>query len=103
MVSHSKETADVSRRKVGMTSSPHGPYVWGYTRATMGGTKGSKLVIVSESQKATLSSDRSLQLDCVKSESLVIADQHAAVNTFPGLVHTARHTMGVVCSRSRSE
>ena len=84
-----------------MTSSPHGPYVWGYTRATMGGTKGSKLVIVSESQKATLSSDRSLQLDCVKSESLVIADQHAAVNTFPGLVHTARHTMGVVCSRSR--
>ena len=37
----------------------------------------------------------------MKSESLVIADQHAAVNTFPGLVHTARHTMGVNCSRSR--
>ena len=36
----------------------------------------------------------------MKSESLVIADQHAAVNTFPGLVHTARHTMGVSCSRS---
>ncbi len=45
--------------------------------------------------KTVLSSDRSLQLDCVKSESLVIADQHAAVNTFPGLVHTARHTMEV--------
>ena len=45
--------------------------------------------------KSCLSSDRSLQLDCVKLESLVIADQHAAVNTFPGLVHTARHTMGV--------
>ena len=45
--------------------------------------------------KNCLSSDRSLQLDCVKLESLVIADQHAAVNTFPGLVHTARHTMGV--------
>ena len=44
--------------------------------------------------KASRSPDRSLQLDCVKSESLVIADQHAAVNTFPGLVHTARHTMG---------
>jgi hypothetical protein len=37
----------------------------------------------------------------MKAESLVIADQHAAVNTFPGLVHTARHTMGVSCSRSR--
>jgi hypothetical protein len=37
----------------------------------------------------------------MKLESLVIADQHAAVNTFPGLVHTARHTMGVSCSRSR--
>ena len=37
----------------------------------------------------------------MKSESLVIADQHAAVNTFPGLVHTARHTMGVSNTRSR--
>ena len=36
----------------------------------------------------------------MKAESLVIADQHAAVNTFPGLVHTARHTMGVSCSRN---
>ena len=51
--------------------------------------------------KADRSPDRSLQLDCVKSESLVIADQHAAVNTFPGLVHTARHTMGVGFTRSR--
>ena len=45
--------------------------------------------------KARRSPDCSLQLDCMKSESLVIADQHVAVNTFPGLVHTARHTMGV--------
>ena len=52
-------------------------------------------------KKSPLSSDRSLQLDCVKLESLVIADQHAAVNTFPGLVHTARHTMGVDRGRSR--
>ena len=43
--------------------------------------------------KNRLSSDRTLQLECVKVESLVIADQHAAVNTFPGLVHTARHAM----------
>ncbi len=45
--------------------------------------------------KNRLSSDWGLQLDPMKLESLVIADQHAAVDTFPGLVHTARHTMGV--------
>ncbi len=84
-----------------MTSSPHGPNVQGYTRATMAGTESSELVRVSESQKASLSTDWSLQLDSMKAESLVIADQHAAVNTFPGLVHTARHTMGVDYSRSR--
>jgi hypothetical protein len=84
-----------------MTSSPHGPYAQGYTRATMDGTKGCKAARWSQSQKAVLSSDCSLQLDYMKLESLVIADQQAAVNTFPGLVHTARHTMGVSCSRSR--
>ena len=83
-----------------MTSSHHGPYVQGYTRATMAGTKGCKTARWSQSQKTVLSSDCSLQLDYMKLESLVIADQHAAVNTFPGLVHTARHTMGVSCSRS---
>jgi hypothetical protein len=51
--------------------------------------------------KSHLSSDCTLQLECMKVESLVIADQHAAVNTFPGLVHTARHTMGVGLTRSR--
>ena len=50
--------------------------------------------------KSRLSSDCTLQLGCMKLESLVIADQHAAVNTFPGLVHTARHTMGVGDARS---
>jgi hypothetical protein len=83
-----------------MTSSPHGPYVRGYTRATMVGTVRSEPARGSESAKANLSTDCSLQLDCMKLESLVIADQQAAVNTFPGLVHTARHTMGVDCSRS---
>ena len=58
-------------------------------------TKGRDLATVSKSQKVHLSPDWSLQLDSMKLESLVIADQHAAVNTFPGLVHTARHTMGV--------
>ncbi len=84
-----------------MTSSPHGPYVQGYTRATMAGTMSSELARVSESQKACLSTDWSLQLDSMEAESLVIADQHAAVNTFPGLVHTVRHTMEVDYSRSR--
>ncbi len=81
-----------------MTSSQHGPYGLGYTRATMVGTTRRKLARVSQSLKADPSSDRSLQLDSVKLESLVIAGQHTAVNTFPGLVHTARHTMGVGCS-----
>ena len=83
-----------------MTSSPHGLYAQGYTRATMAGTKGCKPVRGSESQKTGLSSDRGLQLDLVKAESLVIPDQHAGVNTFPGLVHTARHTTKAGCTRS---
>ncbi len=78
-----------------MTSSPHGPYGLGYTRATMAGTEGSETVKLGESQKAGHSPDWSLQLDSMKLESLVIANQNVAVNTFPGLVHTARHTMGV--------
>ena len=57
--------------------------------------EGSETAKLSKPQKQALSSDRRLQLACVKSESLVIADQHAAVNTFPGLVHTARHTTRV--------
>ncbi len=84
-----------------MTSSHHGPYVRGYTRATMVGTKGRQSVRRSKSQKTGLSTDRSLQLDSLKLESLVIPDQQAGVNTFPGLVHTARHTMGADCYRSR--
>ncbi len=84
-----------------MTSSPHGLYVQGYTRATMGCTKGCQPAKVSLSQKAVRSPDWSLQLDSMKLESLVIVDQHATVNTFPGLVHTARHTMRVGCTRSR--
>ncbi len=61
----------------------------------MASTEGSEAVRSSKSQKRCLSSDWSLQLDSMKLESLVIADQHAAVNTFPGLVHTARHTTRV--------
>ena len=84
-----------------MTSSPHGLYVQGYSRATMAGIEGREAARWSKSQKAGLSSDWSLQFDSMKAESLVIADQHAAVNTFPGLVHTARHAMEAVSARSR--
>ncbi len=84
-----------------MTSNHHAPYDLGYTRATMGGTTSSETARSSESLKTILSSDCRLQLACMKLESLVIADQHAAVNTFPGLVHTARHTMRVCNTQSR--
>ena len=84
-----------------MTSNHHALYVLGYTRATMVGTEGSDRAISSESQKADPSSDCRLQLACMKSELLVIANQNVAVNAFPGLVHTARHTMGVGNTRSQ--
>ena len=66
----------------------------------MAGTMGCHPARGSESRKAGPSSDRRLQPASSKPELLVIADQHAAVNTFPGLVHTARHTTRVVCTRS---
>ena len=81
-------------------SSHHGPYGLGYTRATMGSTEGRETARWSKSQKTSRSPDWGLQLDPMKSESLVIANQNVAVNTFPGLVHTARHTMEVDCTRS---
>ena len=78
-----------------MTSSPHGPDAWGDTHATMAGTMRSHLARGSESPKPGLSSDGRLQLACLKAELLVTACQQSAVNTYPGLVHTARHVMGV--------
>jgi hypothetical protein len=84
-----------------MTSSHHGPYALGCTRATMAGTMGCEPARGSESRKTGPSSDCRLQLACMKAESLVIAEKCAAVNTFPGLVHTARHTTRVRCTRSR--
>ena len=86
---------------MGTTSNHHAPYDLGYTRATMATTERSEFERKSGSQKSGPSSDCGLQPAHMKSELLVIADQHAAVNTFPGLVHTARHTTRVVCTRSR--
>ena len=67
-----------------MTSSHHGPYDQGYTRTTMVGTEGSQPARGSQSQKADLSPDWSLQLDSMKSESLVIADQQCRGEYVPG-------------------
>ena len=77
-----------------MTSSQHGSYVLGYTHATMVATARSKHASASRSLKGGPSSDCTLQPECMKSELLVTACQHSAVNMFPGLVHTARHVMG---------
>ena len=84
-----------------MTSNHHAPYVLGYTRATMATTKGSELVTASQSQKSSLSSDCGLQPTHMKLELLVIPNQNVGVNAFPGLVHTARHAMGVGSTQSR--
>ena len=84
-----------------MTSNHHAPYMLGYTRATMVGTTGSETARWSKSQQADPSSDCRLKLAYMKPELLVIADQNAAVNTFPGLVHTARHTTRVGNTRSQ--
>ncbi len=83
-----------------MTPSHHGPYVLGYTRNTMICTMCRKTARWSKSQKAYLSADCSLQLDCMKLESLVIVDQQATVNTCPGLAHTARQVTRVGGIRS---
>ena len=84
-----------------MTSNHHAPYVLGYTRNTMVVNKEKQNREVEQNSKSDLSSDCRLKLACTKLELLVIADQHAAVNTFPGLVHTARHTMGAGNTRSQ--
>ena len=73
-----------NRRKVGMTSSHHAPYVLGYTRATLADTKGCKPARVSESQKAGPGSDWRLKLASMKAELLVIADQQRRGEYVPG-------------------
>ena len=78
-----------------MMSNHHAPYVQGYRRATMADTTSSHVVTRSKSLKVGPSPDWSLQLDSMKLESLVIPNQNVGVNTFPGVVHTARHAMGV--------
>ena len=86
---------------VGTTSNHHAPYDLGFTRTTMVVNRGKQSSDAEQNPKNDLSSDCRLQLAYMKLELLVIADQHAAVNTFPGLVHTARHTMGAGNTQSQ--
>ena len=88
-------------RKVGTTSNHHALYDLGYTRTTMAVNRGTQKSDPEQTPKNGPSSDCRLQLAYMKLELLVIADQHAAVNTFPGLVHTARHTMRAGNTRSQ--
>ena len=84
-----------------MTSNHHAPYDLGNTRTTMAVNRGKQYSDVEQIPKKCPSSDCRLQPACMKSELLVIAGQHTAVNTFPGLVHTARQTMRVSNTRSQ--
>ena len=84
-----------------MTSNHHAPYNLGYTRTTMAVNKGKQYREVEQIPKSGLSSDCRLQPAYMKLELLVIVNQNVTVNTFPGLVHTARHTMGAGNTRSQ--
>ena len=84
-----------------MMSNHHASYALGYTRATMVETKRREAVTRSKTQKSYLNSDCGLKPAHTKTELLVIPNQHVGVNAFPGLVHTARHAMGVGGTRSQ--
>ncbi len=92
---HFGETADDKSEEGGDDVKSSWPLWAGPHTCYNGGDRGQRRGDPEPISKSRLSSDCTLQLGCMKVESLVIADQHAAVNTFPGLVHTARHTMGV--------
>ena len=84
-----------------MTSNHHALYDLDYTRTTMAVNKEERSREAEQISKSRLSSDCRLKLACMKLELLVIVNQHVTVNTFPGLVHTARQTMRVGNTRSR--
>ena len=98
---NSRETAGVKPEEGGDDVKSSWPLRVGLHTCYNGGDSGQLLSNRQLIPKSRLSSDWGLQLDPMKSESLVIVDQHATVNTFPGLVHTARHTMGVGFTRRR--
>jgi hypothetical protein len=95
LAGHSEGTAGDKPEEGGDDVKSSWPLCPGLHTCYNGGDRGKPGREAERISKSHLSSDCTLQLGCMKVESLVIADQHAAVNTFPGLVHTARHTMGV--------
>ena len=101
LAGHSKETAGDKPEEGGDDVKSSWPLWAGLHTCYNGGDREEQRGDLERIFKSRLSSDCTLQLECMKLESLVIADQHAAVNTFPGLVHTARHTMGVGFTRRR--
>ncbi len=100
MLEHSRGTANDKLEEGGDDVKSAWPLCPGLHTCYNGRYRGSQTREGEAIPKTVPSSDCSLQLDCMKLESLVIADQHAAVNTFPGLVHTARHITKVGCTRS---
>src|SRR5947199_5349290 len=100
-VGHSRGTAGDKPEEGGDDVKSSWPLQAGLHTCYNGGDRGTRMGNHKQISKSRLSSDCTLQLECMKLESLVIADQHAAVNTFPGLVHTARHITKVGCTRSR--
>ncbi len=98
---HSEETAGDKPEEGGDDVKSSWPLWVGLHTCYNGGDSGMQRGDPEQISKSRLSSDCTLQLECMKSESLVIAHQLGAVNTFPGLVHTARHTMGVGSTLSR--
>ncbi len=100
-VGHSAETARANLEEGGDDVKSSWPLRLGLQTCYNGCYRGKQYSDVEQIPKSNLSSDCGLQLDHMKLESLVIVDQHATVNTFPGLVHTARHTMGIDFTRSR--
>ena len=100
-VGHSRETAGDKPEEGGDDVKSSWPLRAGLHTCYNGGDSGKRRGDLEQIPKSRLSSDCSLQLESMKLESLVIVDQHATVNTFPGLVHTARHTMGAGYTRSR--
>ncbi len=101
LAGHSEGTAGDKPEEGGDDVKSSWPLCPGLHTCYNGGDSGTPGSDAAPIPKSRLSSDCTLQLGCMKVESLVIADQHAAVNTFPGLVHTARHTMGVGSTLSR--
>ena len=98
---HSGETAGDKPEEGGDDVKSSWPLWAGLHTCYNGGDNGQRGRKAKPIPKNRLSSDCPLQLEGMKSESLVIVEQHATVNTFPGLVHTARHTMGVGLTRRR--